>query len=147
MTDHDFLQALRELYAGVDAAFAEEGIEFWPGDCQPGRNGAQPQPYALEVDLIRAVHGRRLPSADAEFGEACPFFSGGRCEVYEVRPFHCRTYVRGSRVHWVAVPWQNQLEDLCRDHAAAQCQPFRGYPLWLHYSCRRGVPAEWLDVT
>lgn len=140
-----FLKALRDLYTAVDTDMKNECVEPWPGECQVGKNGPQPQPYLLEVNLIR--QSGMVPGHDAKFGEACPFFSTGRCLIFEVRPFECRTYAGPSRSHWVHDAWRIRLDDLCADYAQAAGEPHRGYPLWLHFDCHRSMPNDWLDAT
>lgn len=148
MPDFGYLKALRDLYSTADSALKDDGFHPSAGECQVGEFGPQPQPYLLEADLIRASAGRRgLPGPESELGNACPFFAGGQCKIFDVRPFECRSFTGPSRSHWVYHAWRLRLDDLCEDYAAARGEPFRGYPLWMHFGCRRSQPAEWLDVT
>lgn len=92
------LEALRAVYAEVDALTQGLTCDASTDCCRFGVTGREPYPTALELALLeRAVRARgglprrrTLPLA----GERrCDLLSDeGRCLVYAARPFGCRTF-------------------------------------------------------
>jgi Fe-S-cluster containining protein len=93
---------LREVYAEVDAMH-----EGWSGEattdcCHFGRTGREPYVTTIEARLVgRATRaqGKRLDRTKRALPilgsdeRRCPLLDDeGRCSVYEVRPFGCRTF-------------------------------------------------------
>lgn len=103
----DLEAALCALYAEVDAAHAGWSCDATTDCCHFARTGREPYVTSIEVRLVeRAVRargakldarrslplaGRSPPSQVDE--RRCPMLDdGGRCSVYEARPFGCRTF-------------------------------------------------------
>lgn len=147
MSDRDLLHALRELYATIDAAMEAMGLLQRVGHCEVGAEASQPQPFLLEVDLIRTFLQRtNLPWPEVEFDGVCPFLESGDCRIYEVRPFGCRTFSRGMQAETVVRLWRAQIDGLRREYAFLRCEPLRGYPLCF-YPNRSASREDWVDAT
>jgi Fe-S-cluster containining protein len=145
----ELLAALRNLYAVIDAeAAAIEPPRADAGNaCTYVGDGFEPQPYQLEVDLIR-WHMRNQPAwpPEARMGDNCPLLDGKQCSVYDARPFSCRV-PRTQKLKLKREAWRRQIETLCSEYAGACDIPFRRYPLTLHFLATRPGPAEVMDAT
>jgi uncharacterized protein len=117
---HD-LDALRALYAEVEAALTGWTCESSTDCCHFGRTGREPYLWPNEWALLeRALRGRPLPrSARASLPIAderrCPLLSAeGRCLAYDARPFGCRTFFCDRAVGPTRKPPRADLADIGR---------------------------------
>jgi uncharacterized protein len=134
-TDEELLNALATLYGEVDALHAGFSCPASTECCRFGVTGREPYVTALELLAIeRALthRGGGLPSArkralplhgaSAEDERTCPLLDrAGRCSVYEVRPFGCRTFYcaraeRGADPRRELRPLLAQLRELAARH-------------------------------
>ncbi|MEM6394307.1 MAG: hypothetical protein AAF797_16195 [Planctomycetota bacterium] len=115
-------QALRNLYAELDAAIAERGPTCWQSGkcCNFDAYGHRLYVTALEIAWFRrqllAIDPQPDTTADAttprvslqQFAEqpgACPYQVGGACSTHAIRPLGCRVFFcqKGTE------DWQNDL--------------------------------------
>jgi Fe-S-cluster containining protein len=101
------LDELAALYRQVDSAYAGSSCPASTECCRFGVTGREPYVTSIEVAALgRGVRRRggalsskrrALPLAtSAERERICSFLdAGGRCSVYDSRPFGCRTFFCG----------------------------------------------------
>jgi Fe-S-cluster containining protein len=111
--EDSLLSELAALYAETDALHATTTCPASTECCRFGVTGREPYVTSIEVLAIQravaAVGGplsprrRALPlfGNSSEHERTCPLLNdGGRCSIYQSRPFGCRTYFceRASRL-------------------------------------------------
>jgi uncharacterized protein len=135
VAEDQLLAALGGLYGEVDALHAGFSCPASTECCRFGLTGREPYVTSLELRAIEGELARRgggLPSArrralplhDAapEDERTCPLLDrAGRCSVYAVRPFGCRTYYcaraeRGADPRSALRPLLAQLRELAARH-------------------------------
>jgi hypothetical protein len=133
--DEDLLKGLDALYGEVDALHAGFSCPASTECCRFGLTGREPYVTTIELLAIEralARSGGGLPSArkralplhgaTSEDERTCPLLDrAGRCSVYAVRPFGCRTYycARAERAADPRRPLRAllaQLRDLAARH-------------------------------
>jgi Fe-S-cluster containining protein len=134
-TDEELLNALAGLYGEVDALHAGFSCPASTECCRFGLTGREPYVTSIELLAIERALARRgggLPStrkralplhgATPEDERTCPLLDrAGRCSVYEVRPFGCRTFYcaraeRGADPRRALRPLLAQLRELAARH-------------------------------
>jgi len=135
------LGELAALYREVDAEYAGSTCPASTECCRFGVTGREPYVTSLEVLAIERAVARRggplppkrraLPlfhGADEE--RVCPLLdAGGRCSVYEDRPFGCRTFfceravIAGAPTRDRERALGRRLRDLAARHQAGGDQP------------------------
>jgi Fe-S-cluster containining protein len=103
-SDAALFTELREIYARVDAAYADWSCPGSTECCRFGLTGRQPYVTSIELALIQhtlaprggalAPRRRALPlTTDRERERICPLLDRSqRCSVYSDRPLGCRTF-------------------------------------------------------
>lgn len=146
----DFLHALQECYTVIDGEMTECGVacKRCTACCNPQGEWFAPQPSLLEVDLIRRhLRSKRHAWPETEKDDACQFLKESTCKVYEVRPFHCRTFSCGSEALQVYLRRKAEVEKLCADYAHMRGKPFSAYPFSMYSVVSQPDNQGWLDVT
>jgi uncharacterized protein len=133
--DDELLRALADLYGEVDALHAGFSCPASTECCRFGVTGREPYVTSLELLAIEralARSGGGLPSArkralplhgaSPEHERTCPLLDrAGRCSVYAVRPFGCRTFYcaraeRGADPRRGLRPLLAELRELAARH-------------------------------
>jgi Fe-S-cluster containining protein len=99
------LDELRGLYHELDAMYAGATCPGTTECCRFGVTGRQPYLTSIEATLVRRALAERgfgerklprwkpLPLVQRRDERPCPLLdASGRCSVYRVRPFGCRTF-------------------------------------------------------
>ena len=134
-TEDELLGELAGLYGEVDALHAGFSCPASSECCRFGLTGREPYVTSLELRAIEralARNGGGLPSARkralplhgaaVEDERTCPLLDrAGRCSVYALRPFGCRTYYcaraeRGADPRRELRPLLAQLRELAARH-------------------------------
>jgi uncharacterized protein len=126
VTGDALLGELAQLYAEVDAHYADWSCPGSTECCRFGITGRQPYVTTIEVALLEhalAARGGGLPTKtkralpltrDPQTERICPLLDrAGKCSVYAARPFGCRTFYC-SRAERGAGPERDELRELVR---------------------------------
>lgn len=124
-SDAALFAELREIYARIDAAYADWSCPGSTECCRFGITGRQPYVTSIELAMIQHALARRggllaprrraLPlTADPERERVCPLLDRAqRCSVYADRPLGCRTFYCGRATRGVG-PERDDLRDEVR---------------------------------
>lgn len=120
------LAELVELYARVDALYADWSCPGSTECCRFGVTGRQPYVTAIELSLLRhglarrggplSARRRALPlHSEGPDERTCPLLDrAGRCAAYAERPLGCRTFYC-ERAQRGAGPAREELRELVRE--------------------------------
>ncbi len=106
------------FYRDVDASVAElETTHYGKLQCRPGCAACcidDITVFAIEADYIQSCKREWLQTSEAMPTGLCAFLdAGGRCRIYDCRPYVCRT--QGLPLRWIEVSdtGNTEFRDIC----------------------------------